>query len=365
MENKEVILEENVEVVNVENTEENVEVVNVENTEERVQEFENSEAKRSTFADIFTDKIVKNKVVDSYMDLSKQFSNQLQAVTGTAISSELNEETEKRLIERYKEVSGDDLTDMTSEFCSKLSHEQLDYIFENIKFNEEVFLKNINESKDDYYEFIRSYLILFITTYKTVLQTERAMNEIELVNKTFLQEIDDLISTVDTFDYLNDLQRQIDEAETDEEKALLRQKWQDVYIANDLSFITDKLNNKPFKIIQRELKTYDNTKKKALAILKNDSANHFMDISRLEESLLIIFGDCHKEAIRLFMFLLFKRICKRRIMDDVRLLTFINIFALDVYKCLKYTDQERQASVFYNQFIKNMAELSEFIDNNK
>lgn len=306
---------------------------------ELVTESNDTDKKLESFADIFTKRAGIMQMAKDGEALRNAFVGQLSQVTQVAVKTNIDEDLEKMIYGRYKEMG------VTPHECS---NEQLDVIFKGVDFVEGIEDK-IGKKDMTFHGFLKEYLTLFTATEESIEMTDNAMSEIEKANDEYISEVNELISTLDTFEHMNNLLAKAD-VETDPlRKEAIMHEWKTMYAASDLDYILCKLSNKPRKVLLKEMKNYEEVKKKAFNILKNDKKSQFMDIRALEEVLISVYGKELTEQIRILLFLIYKKINRRNTVDDERLVVFINLFTLNAYKLRKYSESEKTQSVFYTK----------------
>lgn len=322
---------------------------------EMVRESVDTDVKLNDYANIFTKQSDVIKLTQDGQKLSEAIVNQLSMVTSAAVKTDITEALEKEIYDRFKSLN---------KSYKECSNSDLDMIFAGVEFVEgiENKLNKPNDEELTFHDFLREYLNLFVTTEESIQMTNDAMSKIDQANKEYMYKVEELLSSLDNYEYMNGLLAKAD-AETDPvKKDALLKEWNSYYVASDMDIILDKLNNKPMKILLKEIhKGFDVAQKKAYNTLKNDSHANFMDIRALQIVLIKIFGSEKEQAIKVLLYLMYKKINKRNRIEDSRLIMFINLFTLNIYKNIKYSQEERNNSVFYKKLEVSLDKINELI----
>lgn len=321
---------------------------------EQVREVVDTETKLEGYANIFTKRDNIMNFVNESTQLRDGFIEQLAIVTNVAVKTEMTQSLAENVYTNFKALN------KKAQDCTNA---ELEALFSEIEFEEGVEKKLNTEAEISYHDFLREYLILLTSAQESIELTDNAMAQIDSANKAYMHEVEQLISSLDSFEYMNSLLQQAETEKDAVKKNKLMDEWKSYYAASDLGIITDILNNKPMKILLKEMKKeYKAYEKKAFNILKNDKVTSFMDIRALEICLHKIYGKEHVQAANMILFLLYKKINKRNRVDDVRLSFFLNLFTLNVYKIARYKEKEKEDSVFYKQLKETLEKIEELID---
>ena len=212
---------------------------------------------------------------------------------------------------------------MTEEEINELITKAGLHFKENIQLNEGY---NLIDAKRMFLDSLKIY----DEQYKEIDKAEKEFNNIhdELINS-----FDELLSNVDLLKELEAVQKQIDECTNEKEKIELQGIYRGIYSIININRYFDKLNLKPVKILKKEArKDFDHISKKALLALKNDKENTYLgEIVYVQSVLDRIFPDL-KEANKIFVYVLNKKILKNKTKKDPSFPSFLNYLILTLRK---------------------------------
>lgn len=291
---------------------------------------------RQAYVDIFSESLKDLKNINEIKMYGDSFKNQLNALTSGTFGKPMSDEEVDAIYEKFAKAGKGSFDELTKE--------EVDSILEGFELNTSE-LKVQDETQ--VYEFKRALISLICSTKESNVILERAEKEFTKIRENFNAEMDDLLQNIDLTEKIGEIAEQIEKEEDPVRKAELQDLYTGMYASISLDLITNKVNTKGINIIKKEAKKgFKKAQEKAMKQLDNDTNNLYLHPGRLEQSLLFLFP-AHEEGVRVLLYLIYKRITKRRDIDSITR-NFVNYFILNVNKMLKPEFNKEEMPVYHN-----------------
>ena len=319
---------------------------NVINLEDAKKEKESSPELKSNLG-YAEDERVMDDASNAINDYSEIFSNSLDQLNQLSAMKEISDSYNAQLttiVEQFCEpnavtpemfkLANDTFASLNKEEQDLTSNE-LDLILDTIglKVCYDKVKNSMGDDTDD--EMIENFknaiVVSIIGCYRMQLMMVETNKEIEKIKEDFNKEMDDILTSANLNDQIVKLKEKIDVEEDEAKKAKMIENYQGLYSVASLDIIIQKIENKGLDRIKKECKkSYEQVKAKAIRRMKNDSHHYFMNPELLEETLEKLFPN-EKEAVRIILYVIFRRFNKSNSADALTA-TFINYFILTVNK---------------------------------
>lgn len=302
----------------------------------------NADALSASYSDIFTGITDAARTVASVNKCKDMYKETLEQVSKSVVKN-MDETLIKEIYSNFKKLnkSEKDLTD-----------EDIDNLLSKFELN-----LNVLDKKDDIYEYKRALLSILIGITNIEEVSDKANEELKKIDKDFQKEMDELITSITLTEKLEEIDARIKEAKTEDEKKKYTEIYRGIYSAVHLDVFVDKINNKGFKQIKKEVaKNYTKTKTKAIKRLKNDKTKFYMNPSELDNTLYKILPE-FKEEIPYLLYMIYRDIEKRSVPNIVTS-TFINYFILSVNKLI-VDGFEKEKTDIYPALVSVLTKIKE------